>query len=130
MGADPGDRAGEPGDGVVGVDHRAVPGAAAGGQLHPGHALLGGLDQVEPAAADGGAEAADLADGLGAALELVAVLLDEHLGAVVAAGLLVGGEAQHDRPLGHPARRAARARTTESSIASKSFMSTAPRPHT
>ena len=61
------------------VDHRAVAGAAAGGQPHPGHALLGGLDEVDPLPADGRAEAADLADRLGAALELLAVLLDDDL---------------------------------------------------
>ncbi len=63
-------------------------------------------------------------------LELLAVLLDEHLGALVAAGLLVGGEAEHDRPRPARAPARARARTTDSSIASKSFMSTAPRPQT
>ena len=87
--------------------------------------------EVEPPAADGGAEAADLADGLGAGRELVAVPAStQHLGALVAAGLLVGGEAEHDRAVGHRGPARARARTTESSIASKSFMSTAPRPQT
>ena len=61
--------------------------------------------------------------------ELVGVVLDETLGAAVAAGLLVGGEAQRDRALGTaPAR--VRARTTDSTIALKSFMSIAPRPQT
>ena len=78
-------------------------GPATGSQLHPRHALLGGLDQVEPAAAHGRAESADLPDSLGASVELVTVLLDEHLGASMAAGLLVCGEAEHDRPLGHVA---------------------------
>ena len=103
MGAEPGDRGAEPGHRVVVVDHRPVAGAAAGGQLHPGHALLGGLDQVDPPAAHRGAEAADLAHRVGDALELLGVLVDQHLGAPVAAGLLVGGEAERDRPLRHPA---------------------------
>ena len=48
VGADPGDRGGQAGDRVVVVDHRPVTRPAAGRQLHPGHALLGRLDQVEP----------------------------------------------------------------------------------
>ncbi len=32
------------------------------------------------------------------------MLLDEHLGAVMTAGLLVGGEAEHDRAIGHRVR--------------------------
>ena len=98
----------DPGDGVVGVDHRAVAGAAARRQPHPGHALLGGLDEVDPLPAHGGAEAADLADRLGHAVEVVGVLLDHDLRAVVAPGLLVGGERQHDRPLRHRAGAGAR----------------------
>ena len=80
-----------------------MPGGAARGELEPGHALLGGLDEIEALAPDGGAEPSDLPDGLGAALELVAVLLDQELGAGVPAGLLVRGEAQPDRPVGEPA---------------------------
>ena len=86
--------------------------------------------QVDPLVAHGGAEAADLADRLGAVLEPVAVLVDEELRALVAAGLLVGGEGQHDRALGHPTGRARGPGRTLSTIASKSFMSTAPRPQT
>ena len=71
--ADPRDGRGQLGHGVLAVDHRPVPGAAAGGQPQPRHPLLGGLDEVEPPAADRGAEAADLADGLGAVGELVGV---------------------------------------------------------
>ena len=46
--ADPGDRLGEAGDGVVVVAHRAVAGRALRDQVQPGDALLGGLDEVEP----------------------------------------------------------------------------------
>ena len=73
------------------------PGPAAGGQPHPGQALLGGLHEVEAqVVADGDAEAADLADRLGAVLEQVGVLVDEPAGAELAAGLLVGDVGQHD----------------------------------
>jgi hypothetical protein len=100
VGADARDRAGQPGDGVVVVDHRAVAGPAARRQAHPGHALLRGLDQVDAATAHGGGEPADLAHGLGAVGEQVGVLLDEDPGAVVPARLLVGGEAQHQLATG------------------------------
>ena len=90
----------ELGDRVVAVQHRAVPRAPPGGQLHPGHALLGGLDQVDATAAHGGAEPSHLADRLGAALEPLGVVLDEGLGTLVPAGLLVGGEAEDDRAFG------------------------------
>ena len=95
MGTDAGHRPGEAGDRVVVVDHRAVAGPTAGGEAHPRHALLGGLDEVDPPPAHGGGEAADLAHGFGAVGEQVGVLVDQDPGAVVAARLLVGGEAQH-----------------------------------
>ena len=98
MPADPGDRLGQLGDRVVGVQHRAVAGRAARGQPHPGHALLGDLDQVEALAADRRAEAADLADRLGDAFEEVGMVVDQPARAVVAARLLVGQERQHDVP--------------------------------
>ena len=95
--AEPGDGLAEPGDGVVVVHERAVAGLAAGGEPHPGQALLGGLHEVEAqVVADGDAEAADLADRLGAALEQVGVLVDQPAGAELAAGLLVGDVGQHD----------------------------------
>ena len=73
------------------------PGLPPAVQPHPGQALLGGLDEVEAqVVADGDAEAADLADRLGAALEQVGVLVDQPAGAELAAGLLVGDEGQHD----------------------------------
>ena len=81
------------------VDHRAVTGSALGGQLHPGEALLGGLDQVEPQlVVDGEAEPADLADRHSDALEQVRSVLDEPVRPEVAAGLLVGEEREHERP--------------------------------
>ena len=106
VGADPRHRRGQPVTALSSVDHRAVAGAAAGGQLHPGHALLGGLDQVEPPAADRRAEAADLADRLGAVRSSCSRCSSTSTWApCVPAGLLVGGEAEHDRPLGHARRR-------------------------
>ena len=101
--ADAGDGLGDVGDRVVGVDHGAVAGRAAGGQAHPGHALLRGLEQVQALAADGHAEAADLADRLGHALEEIGVVVHEPAGALAAAGLLVGQEREDDvarRPCG------------------------------
>ena len=51
--------------GVVLVGHRTVPGGAVHGEPHPVHALLGGLDEIEPQLlVDGEGEAADLADRL------------------------------------------------------------------
>jgi hypothetical protein len=91
------------GDGVVVVDHRTVPGGAAGPQPHPGDALLAGLDQVEPLPADLGGEAADLADRLGAALQQVRTVVDDPVGAEQATGFLVGGEHEGDRTVGNHA---------------------------
>ena len=71
-------------------------GRALRGEAHPGHALFRGLQGVEAAAADGCAEPADFADGLGDALEEVSVLVHQEAGAVLAAGLLVGGEDEDD----------------------------------
>jgi hypothetical protein len=96
VGADPGDRGGEPGDGVVRVHQRAVAGGAAGDQAQPEDALLRGLEQVEPAVVDGHAEAADLAHRVAHPVEGLAVVLHQVAGAVQAAGLLVGGEGEHD----------------------------------
>src|SRR5882762_5600350 len=45
---EPGDRRGESGDGVVGLQHRCVPGSALGLEAQPRDALLGGLDEVGP----------------------------------------------------------------------------------
>ncbi len=76
-----------------------MPGPALGRQPHPGDALLGRLDEIEPArVVDGDAEPADLADRLGAPLEQLRVLVDQPVRAVRAAGLLVGDERQHDVP--------------------------------
>ncbi len=103
------DRLGDRGDGVVVVDHRPVPGAAARGQPHPHHPLLRGLDQVEPpftavAARHGQREAADLADRLGDAVEQVGPVVDQPFAAVLAAGLLVGDEREHQVARRHDAR--------------------------
>ncbi|CAK7282174.1 hypothetical protein SGPA1_20140 [Streptomyces misionensis JCM 4497] len=101
--ADPGDGLGQLGDGVVPVDHGAVPGGAGHGELHPVHALLGRLDQIEPPLlVHGEGEAADLADRLGDALEQLGVVVDQVPGAVGAARLLVGEEGDHDVPRGPP----------------------------
>ena len=96
MPAQPADRLGQFGHRVVRVHHRAVAGRAARGQPQPGHPLLRGLQQVEALAAEGQAEAADLADRLGDALEQLRVLVHQEAGAPGAAGLLVGGEGEHD----------------------------------
>ena len=105
------DGLGDGGDGVVVVDHRAVPGAAAGGQPHPQHGLLGRLDQVEPALTAVAArhrqrEPADLADRLGDAVEQVGPVVDQPVAAVLAAGLLVGEEREHQIARRDDARRA------------------------
>ncbi len=93
----PRDRLAQLRDGVVVVDHRAVTGRAGRRQAHPGHALLRRLDHVEPhIVGDAQAEAADLADGLGAPLEQVRLLLDQVTGAPDAASLLVGEEREDD----------------------------------
>ncbi len=103
MPTDAGHGLGERGHRVVGVPHRSVPGVAARGQPHPGHPLLRGLDEVEPAVPHRRGEAADLADGVRAVLEPLAVRLHQRSGALVPPGLLVGGEAEHQRPVGHDA---------------------------
>ena len=106
--AKPGHRLRDRGDGVVVVHDRAVTGAAARGQPHPRHALLGGLDEVQPplaavAARHGQREAADLADRLGDAVEQVGAVVDQPLAAVLAAGLLVGHEREHQIARRHDA---------------------------
>ncbi len=100
MSTDTGDRAREFGDGVVVVEHGTVAGATLGPQAHPRQALLGRLDQVDPATLDRDREAAHLTDGLGAALECVPMVIDQPVRTVRATGLLVGGEREHDRPVG------------------------------
>ena len=102
MPPDPGHGLGQFGDRVVGLQHRPVPGRPARGEPDPGHALLRGLDQVEAAPADRGAEPADLADRLGDAVEQFRVVVHQPAGAPGPARLLVGDERQH-----HVARRAA-----------------------
>ena len=106
------------------------PGRAVHREPHPVHALLGGLDQVEPQVlVDGEREAADLADRLRHALEQLRVVVDQVPRAEHAARLLVGEEGEHDVARGlRPVR--SRSRTTASVMASMSFMSTAPRPQT
>ena len=130
--ADPGHGLGQPGDRVVVVDLGAVPGAAVGDQPQPVDALLGGLQEVEAHRVAGRAvhsdgEPADLADGLGDAVEQVAAVLHQPVAALDPAGLLVGEEGE-DQVARRPASERARSRMTASIIASMSFMSTAPRP--
>ena len=98
-------------------------------QAQPVDALLGRLDQVQPqVVADRVREAADLADRLGAALEQLRMVVDEEVRAVDAARLLVGGEARARCRAADVRRVRRQSRTTASIIASKSFMSIAPRP--
>ena len=98
--AQPRHRLGERGDRVVVMDHRAVARSAARGQPHPVHALLRGLDQIEPplttvAARHRQRKPADLADRLGDALEQVGPVVHQPLRPVFAAVLLVGHEREH-----------------------------------
>jgi hypothetical protein len=101
MAPDPGHRLGQLGDRVVRLQHGSVSRCPARGQPYPGDALLGGLDQVEPAPADRGAEPADLADRLRHALEQLGVVVHQPARAPLPARLLVGEEREH-----HVARRA------------------------
>ncbi len=74
-----------------------MPGGAYHGQLHPVHALLGGLDQIEPPLlAHREREPADLADALGDAVEQLAVVVDQVPRPVRTARLLVREEGDHD----------------------------------
>ena len=117
---------------VVVVDHRAVPGAAAGREPHPGQALLGRLDQVEP-------RVRRRALTLNPPTSLMPSV--DALEQLAACRRRAGGRRARRRPPrrpGTPARRRARAcapraaaaGSTASVIASMSFMSTAPRPQT
>ena len=130
MPTQPGDRLSQPRHRVVvGCTIEPWPAVPCGGQPQPGDALLRGLDAVEPLAAERQAEPADLADRLGARPRTAPVVVDQRVRALLAAGLLVGHERQHDVARG---RRPSCVswRTTASIIASMSFMSIAPRPQT
>ncbi len=93
---DPGHGLAEPGDRVVVVDLRPVPGATVRHEPEPADPLLRGLEQVCPPAADHRREAADLADRLADALDQVGPLVDDPGGAVVPTCLLVREE-RHDQ---------------------------------
>jgi hypothetical protein len=101
--ADGRERLRQVGDRVVALPHGPVPGRAARPQPHPADALLAGLDQVQPLSPDLDGEATHLADRLGAALEQVRTVLDEPVGALASAGLLVGREHERDGALRHDA---------------------------
>ena len=95
MGVEPGDSGGERGDGVVGVEHRAVPGGPVRLEPQPHDALLAGLDQIGAGlVAQGDGEPAHLADRLRDALEEVGPVVDQPAGTAEAAGLLVGEEGE------------------------------------
>ena len=103
---DPLDGSREPDDGAVLGRHRAVAGRPRGDEGDPADALLGGLQQVRATgfAIHPGhrhAEPADLADGLGHAVEHLGVLLDHEVRALEAAGLLVGEEHDEQVPRRH-----------------------------
>ncbi len=105
--AQPGHGLGELGDRVVLVDHGTVPCRAARREPQPGHSLLRRLHQVEPLATERDAEAANLADRLGAALEEVRVVVHQPARAVPAARFLVREEredhvARRPSPFAHP----------------------------
>ena len=95
------DGLGQRGHRVVRVAHRAVTGGAVGTQPQPRQTLLGGLHQVDPAIVDGGREATDLPDPLGATLEPLGLLVDHRVRTLLAPCLLVGGERERDRPIRH-----------------------------
>jgi len=81
-----------------------VAGGTASGQPHPGLALLGGHDRVQAQVlVHGVAEAADLADRLGAAVEQLTMVLGDPVRTELAAGLLIGEEGQDDVAFGSPA---------------------------
>ena len=90
--ADAGHGAGQPGDRVVRVRGRAVPGGALRGEVEPGEPLLRGLHEVGARAVHLGGEAAHLGDRLGAPVEHLGVVVHDPACAVDAAGLLVGEE--------------------------------------
>ena len=73
---------------------RAGPSATSRSQAMPFSAVWIGYRRRSSPSGD--AEAADLADRLGAVGEQVRVVLDQPVGALAAAGLLVGDERQHD----------------------------------
>ena len=83
---------GEPGDGVVVVHHRAVPGRgrwrSAAASRCPSR--RSGSGRARGLVVERDAEAADLADRLGAVGEQVGVVVDQVVRALPAAGLLVG----------------------------------------
>ncbi len=82
-------------DRIVIVDHRSVSHPAGNGELHPGDALLGRLDEVQPqVVGDRVGEAADLADRLGAVGEQLRVIVDQPAGAQGSASLLVSHEGE------------------------------------
>ena len=105
-----------------------------------GVALLGDADRVEPPAAERRRDGAGLVDRAGRPEQLRA-LDDDPADAVEAAGLLVGGRGEQDvageardRVAGRVAAGGAglggEQPDDDSSIATRSFMSTAPRPQT
>ena len=80
-----------------------MPGAASRRQPHPQQPLLGGLDEVHAsfaavAARNRDREAAHLADRFGHPGEQVGPVVDQPLGPVLAAVLLVGDEGEHQIP--------------------------------
>ena len=104
-----GNRFGEGGDGVLIVDHRAVPGLAPGGQPHPSDGLLGRLDQVQAAltavgARHGQRKPADFTDRLGDAVEEIGPIVHQPVRPVLAAVLLVGDEREDEIARRHDAR--------------------------
>ena len=83
--------------GVLVVDHGTMARPPASGQAHPGHPLLGGLDEIETKVlVHCVAEPADLSDAFGASLEQLRVGVDEPAGAVPAARLLIREEREDD----------------------------------
>ena len=132
--AQPRDRLGDRGDGVVVMGHRAVPRSAARRQPHPVQPLFRGLDEIEPTLAAVAArhrqrEPADLSYRFGDAVEQVGPVVDQPVRPVLAA---VSSSARNANTRSRggttPARRNCRAVTII--MPTMFFMSTAPRPQT
>ena len=98
--------AGQVRHGVVLVQPGAVPGLALRDELQPQQALLRGLQQVGPLAADVRGEPAHLAQCVRETVEDLGMFAHHPLGAVAHPGFLVREEPEDDVPLGHGSRAA------------------------
>ena len=96
---------------VVIREGRPVSGPALRDQAHPGDALLGGLDEIEPTViGQGERKAADLAHALADTVKQVGPVIDDPVRSVLAACLLVRDKEEDQVPLRAHAGPAPRAR--------------------